>query len=69
MKDSDKVCPSTEICSDFYELLHSQQLEHANYEYNTRDGLERSCDYCLRTVLDCKIQFSFGTGLIALAPH
>ena len=24
--DSDKVCPSTEIGSNFYEMLHSQQM-------------------------------------------
>ena len=33
-----------EICSDFYEIWHSQQIEHANYEYNTRHCLERSRD-------------------------
>ena len=41
------VCPSTQIGSNFYEMLHSQQMEHANYEYNTRHGLERLRDYCL----------------------
>ena len=25
----------TEIFSNFYEIWHSQQIEHANYEYNT----------------------------------
>ena len=34
----------TEIFSDFYEIWHSQQIEHANYEYNTRHCLERSRD-------------------------
>ena len=27
---SSKFCLSNEICSNFYELLHSQQMEHAN---------------------------------------
>ena len=36
-----KFCPSTEIGSDFYEIWHSQQMEHANYEYTTRICLER----------------------------
>ena len=31
----------TEICSDFYEIWHSQQIKHANHEYNTRQCLER----------------------------
>ena len=47
--DLGKFCPRTEICSNFYVILHSQQMEHASYEYNTRHGLERSRDYCLRT--------------------
>ena len=66
MIDSDKVCPSTEIGSDLYGMLHWQQLEHANDEYNTRDGLGRSRDYCLQMIIDCQIQLSFWTGLIAL---
>ena len=40
-----KFGPETEICSNFYEIWHSQQIEHANYEYNTRQCLERSSDY------------------------
>ena len=31
----------TKICSDFYEIWHSQQIKHANCEYNTRQRLER----------------------------
>ena len=50
---------TTEIGSDFYEMLHSQQMEHANYEYNTRHGLERLRDYYLRMIIDCKIPLSF----------
>ena len=33
--DSGKFGPNTEICCDFYEIWHSQQIEHASYEYNT----------------------------------
>ena len=35
-----KFSLETEICSDFYEICHSQQIKHANYEYNTRKCLE-----------------------------
>ena len=48
--DSDKFGPNTEICSDFYEIWHSQQIEHANY-YNTRQCLERSREYWVRTII------------------
>ena len=30
-----KFCPKTEMCSNLYESLHLEQIEHANYEYNT----------------------------------
>ena len=40
-----KFGPETEICSDFYEIWHSQQIEHANYECNTCQCLKRSRDY------------------------
>ena len=53
------VCPSTQIGSNFYEMLHSQQMEHANYGYNTRYGLERSRVNCLRMIVDRKIRLSF----------
>ena len=39
-----KFGPKTEILSNFY-IWHSQQIELANYEYNTRQCLERSRDY------------------------
>ena len=39
------------ICSNFYEIWHLMQIEHANYEYNTRHGLERSRDYWLRMIV------------------
>ena len=41
----------TEICSNFYEIWHSQQIEHANYEYNTRQCLERLRDYWLKMII------------------
>ena len=40
-----KFGPKTEIFSNFYEIWHSQQMEHANYECNTHQCLERSHDY------------------------
>ena len=46
-----KFGPKTEIFSNFYEIWHSQQIEHANYEYNTRQCLERSRDYWLRMIV------------------
>ena len=64
-----KFCPSTEIGSDFYEMWHSQQMEHANYEYTTRICLERWRDYWLRMIIGCKIRLSFWTWLIALTPR
>ena len=36
-----KFGPKTEMRSNFYEICHSQQIEHVNYEYNTRHCLER----------------------------
>ena len=38
--DLGKLCPNTEICSDFHEIWHSQQMELANHEYNAGIGLE-----------------------------
>ena len=40
-----KFGPETEILSNFYDIWHSQQIELANYEYNTRQCLERSRNY------------------------
>ena len=37
--DSGKVGPNTQIFSDFDKIWHSQQIGHANYEYNTRQCL------------------------------
>ena len=65
--DSGKFRHNTEICSDFYEIWHSQQ-EHANYEYNTRHALECSRDYWLRMIIGCRIRLTFRTWLIALTP-
>ena len=36
-------------------------MEHANYEYNTQHGLERSRDYWLRMIIGCKIRLTFRT--------
>ena len=57
----DKFCSNTEICSDFYEILHSRQMEHTNYEYNTRHGIEPLCDYWFRMIIGCKIRLAFRT--------
>ena len=46
-----KFDPKTEIFLNFYEIWHSQQIEHANYEYHTFQYLERSCDYWLRMII------------------
>ena len=46
-----KFGPETEIFSNFYEIWHSQQIERANYEYNTRHCLDRSRDYWLRIII------------------
>ena len=43
-----KFGPKTDILSNFCEIWHSQQIEHAYYEYNTRQCLEYSRDYWLR---------------------
>ena len=32
--DLGKFGTNTEICSNFYEIWHSQQIEETNYEYN-----------------------------------
>ena len=61
-----QFCSNTEICSDFYEIWHSQQMEHANYEYNIRHVLERLRDYWLRMIVGCKIRLAFRTYLIFL---
>ena len=50
-----KFGPKNEIFSNFYEIWHSQQIECANYEYNTCQCLERLCDYWFRTIIGCKI--------------
>ena len=39
-----KFGPKTEIFSNFYEIWLSRQIEHANYEYNTCQCLERLPD-------------------------
>ena len=54
--NSGKISPNTEICSNFCKIWHSQQAEHANYEYNTRQYLERSRDWWLRMITGCEIR-------------
>ena len=49
--DSGKFGPNTEICPDFYEIWHPQQMEHAYYDYNTRQCLKHSHDYRLRMIV------------------
>ena len=51
--------------SDFYEIWHSQQIEHANYEYDIRQCLEHSRDYWLRMIIGLTYSRTF---LIALTP-
>ena len=46
-----KFGPKTEMCFNFYEIWHSQPIEHANYQYNTCQFLERSHDYWLRMII------------------
>ena len=62
-----KFGPKTEIFSNFYEIWHSsQQIKHANCEYNTRLCLEHSRDYKLRMIIFCKIWLTVRTLIIAL---
>ena len=35
----ENFCSKTEILSTLYEIWQSQQIEHANYEHNTRQCL------------------------------
>ena len=32
---SAKIGPKTEMCSNFYEIWHLEQIEYAKYEYST----------------------------------
>ena len=61
INDSGKFGPNTEICSDFCEIWHSKQIEHANYEYDTHQCLETSCGYWLRMIIGCKIRLTIRT--------
>ena len=36
---------------NFYEIWRSEQIEHANYEYNTRQCLDHPRDYWLIVVI------------------
>ena len=50
-----KFGPKTEIFSNYYKIWHSQQIEHASYEYNACQCLEPSRNYWLRMIIGCKI--------------
>ena len=41
----------TEIFFNFYEIWHSQQIDNANYEYDTLQYLEHSRSYWLRMIV------------------
>ena len=41
--------------SNFYEIWHLVQIEHASYEYNTHHCLDRSLDDWLGMIIACKI--------------
>ena len=43
--DSGKLGPNAETCSDLYKIQHPLQIEHASYEYNTCQCLERLRNY------------------------
>ena len=58
----------TRIFTKFYEIWHSQQIEHANHEYNTRQCLERSRDYWLKMITGCKNSLAVRRLFIALTP-
>ena len=49
--DSVKFGLNTEICSNFYEIWHLQQIEHANEKYNKHQCLERWCNYWRRMII------------------
>ena len=38
-------------CASHPKQIESEQIEHANYEYNTRQCLQRSRDYRLRIII------------------
>ena len=64
-----KFGPTIEMFSNLYDICHSQQIEHANYEYNTSQCLERSREYWLRMIIGCKFWLTVKTLLIALTPR
>ena len=53
--DLGKIGPNTEICSNFYEIWHSQQIKHANNECNTHHCLESWRDYWLRMIIGSEL--------------
>ena len=40
----------TEMCSNFYEIWHLEQIEHANYEYSTWNWWSRPKNYRVRQI-------------------
>ena len=56
--NSGKFGPNPKTCSDFYEIWPSQQIRHANYEYNTCQCLDLVCDYWLRVIIGCEIRIT-----------
>ena len=56
-----QINSNTENGYDISEIWHSQEIEHANYEYNTRHSLERLRDYWLRMIISCKIRLKLTT--------
>ena len=61
-----QIYSNTENGSDISEIWHSQEIEHASYEYNTSHSLEYLHDYWLRMIIGCKIQLTLRTWLLAL---
>ena len=59
------LVPKLIFFSNFYEIWHSQQIKHANCEYNTRPCLEHLRDYKLRMII-CKIWLTVRTLIMAL---
>ena len=57
-----KFGPKTQIFSNLYKISHSQQIEHATYEYNFRQCLERSINQLHVDFIakDCKHHYKVG---------
>ena len=46
------------MCSNLYEVWNLMQVEHANFEYNTHQCLERLREFWLRMIIGCKIRLT-----------